>query len=100
MGKWATYQKRGGLTIPPVDAPVLRGTSDTELAWEWSGGDPDHWNIYNGPGPTGPWVLFDFAPGTDRSWAGGIASTWYVIIGVDGSDNPVTPQSNAAQTLT
>jgi hypothetical protein len=95
MGKWATYRRRGGATVPPVDSPVLFLVAVEDLEWTWSGDDPFTWLIDQSVDPTGPWVNFDSADGNLRDSGPVPGDFWYSIIGVDIANNPVTGRSNA-----
>jgi hypothetical protein len=95
MGKWATYRRRGGGVVPPVDAPVLAFVPADNLTWTWSGTDPDQWSVEKGPTAVGPWTPWDVTPGAGRAFPGVDTGTWYTIIGVDSGFAPVTTRSNA-----
>jgi hypothetical protein len=95
MGKWATYRRRGGGTVPPLDAPVLHLVAVEDLEWDWDGPDPDRWEIDNSPFEVGPWDESEMVPGTDRAFGPVVPDFWWSIIGIDSIGNPVTSRSNA-----
>src|SRR4051812_25247283 len=97
MGKWATYQRRGGGVVPPANSAVLSWDGGTNLLWTWSGTDPDTWEIDQAPSATGPWSSWDSVAGTQRSDSNPDTGFWYSVIGLDSLSNPVTDRSNAVE---
>ena len=82
--------RRGGA----VSVPVLSVSSPVVIAWQWSGQDPAHWNIYAGDDG----VNFHLA----KTVVGGVrlcnvdnGGQWFYVVGVDGGGAEITGHSNA-----
>lgn len=95
MGKWATYQKRGGTRTTPAETPILSFNGTDTILWTWGSADPVQWSIETAGTSSGPWTSDDQVSGSDRSYDQLTNGRWYTVIGIDGSGNPVTPRSNA-----
>lgn len=95
MGKWATYQRRGGTRTTPVETPVLSAVDPDDLSWVYASPDPDGWQVDSANSPTGPWTLDTTETGDRRTSDDHTTGLWYSVFGVDTLGNPVTPRSNA-----
>lgn len=59
---------------------------------------PTNWHYYNAvAGPTGPFVFAGSVSGSSAIIIGAVSGDWYYIVGVDGSGNPVSANSNVVQ---
>lgn len=96
MGKWATYQKRGGggEQTSVLNAPVLSDDGSSNLLWTWTIPDPDHWDVeFSGTG-TPPFALSEQDPGSARGTGPVGGALFYRIIGRDALEVAVTAYSN------
>ena len=96
MGKWSTYQLRGGSAASPANypAPVLTVLGEPDISWTYGGTDPDHWSIETSASEFGPFAEVATQPGASRSDSHTSAHDWVRIIGLDGLNAPLTPYSN------
>ena len=92
-----------------VVAPMLRAGGVSQLFWTWPGTNPLFWNVMASADGATNWTaidpqhLGDGYDGNDRQgvigllWPGG---QYYLIVGVNGQGDEVTPRSNILPALT
>jgi len=95
VGKWATYQRRGGggQASAPLPIPDLVNASEGNVEWSVVGVTPDLALLQHGPTDSGPWSLDLNPPWADGSADVTFVGDWYRVTGTDSFGNPVTQPS-------
>lgn len=99
MGKWATYQRRGGgaqnaIALP---IPILGSDLSGNIMWSVVLVVPDTAQVeQSADGSTG-WSIEASPAWSDLNYAVLQPGTFYRVIGLDSGNNPVTQYSNIVQ---